>query len=156
MLQRAKNLGRTQTREDRFSDLVWEDRCKDLAVLGTFTQFDALGRWQLRSLPRERNENAPHRRKPCSGLFKIQVLRANQQVGRVVACVLILFFCDARLVFSTDGLRALVKRLRLPLMTNPPNFIHLPCVSVHSRGWWCKWLHKVAWEQVSAHRLRVV
>ena len=97
MLQRAKNLGRTQTREDRFSDLVWEDRCKDLAALGTFTQFDVLGKWQLRSLPRERNENAPHRRKQSPSLFKMHVLCENQQVGPVIASVLILF-CDARLV----------------------------------------------------------
>ena len=38
-------------------------------------------------------------------------------------------------------------------MTNLPNFAHLPCVSVHSRGWACKWLHKVAC--VSCSHLRI-
>ena len=41
-------------------------------------------------------------------------------------------------------------------MTNRPNVAQLPRGSVHPRGCVCEWLHKVAWEQVSAHRLRVV
>ena len=44
--------------------------------------------------------------------------------GRVVACVLILF-CDARLVFSTDGPRPLVKRPGLALMTNYPMHVRV-------------------------------
>ena len=39
-----------------------------------------------------------------------------------------------------------MKRPGLSLITNHPNFTHLPCASVHPRGCGCKWLHKVAWE----------
>ena len=84
------------------------------------------------SSPRQRNENVPHRRKPSPGLFKMQVLRANQQVGRVVACVLTLFR-DARLVFFNGWAPAARERPGLALMTNPPNLAHLPCVSASPR-----------------------
>ena len=67
-----------------------------------------LGRWQLRSLPRQRGEDAPHRRKPSLGLFKMQV-RSTSKKG-VFLLVVTSFFEMPGSSSSTDGLRLLVKR----------------------------------------------
>ena len=99
-----KKLGRTQINEARFSDLGWDwcfvltridaktSLCDGLSHILTYQAVGSADQYRVNE-----NDNGPHLQKPSTGLFKIQALCENQQVGPVIASVLILF-CDARLV----------------------------------------------------------